>query len=328
MGPPGKKIEGRPFPKRVEFVEPPVAQDRPSKSNLVPFIEIPSMDPALKKSWDKARAAAKAAEEPIPVLDKKGPAYTYRAPVAEEAKVEELIEALKKQPIAISQGQLLAVMDTQIRKRIIEQLSAKRVPTAQATMKKSVTIIEEAEKDSLYDYIEFEELPAPAFRVLDEEEDGMPKGAVVMNDPVTQYLNNLAPEEAARKVIVARESYHLKALYPVINGVSTIESLLDGGSQIISMSKAVAVKTSIAWDPQQVINIESVNKQVELTLGLARNVPFNFNDISVYLQIHVMENPAYNVLLGRPFKVLMVSVTHNEMDGTQIITLTDPNSRQ
>ena len=60
------------------------------------------MDPALKKSWDKAREAAKNAEEPIPVLEKKGPAYTYRAPVEDEAKIDELIAALKEQQIAIT----------------------------------------------------------------------------------------------------------------------------------------------------------------------------------------------------------------------------------
>ena len=332
VGPPSKPKTREtgmvPLPKRVEFVEPPVAEERPARSNLIPFIDVPRMDPALKKSWDKAREAAKNAEEPIPVLEKKGPAYTYRAPVEDEAKIDELIAALKEQQIAITQGQLLAVMDPHIRKKLIEQLSAKRVPTGQASSKKAVSMVEEVENENPYDYLKFEELPEPQFRILDEDEEGMPKGSIVMNDPVTQYLNNLAPEEAARKVIVARESYHLKALHPIINGVATVESLLDGGSQIISMSREAAVRTSVAWDPQRVINMESANKQVEPTLGLAKNVPFNFGDITVYLQIHIMANPAYDVLLGRPFEVLTASVTRNETDGTQIITLTDPNTKQ
>jgi hypothetical protein len=39
-----------------------------------------------------------------------------------------------------------------------------------------------------------------------------------------------------------------------------------------------------------------------------------------------MSNPAYKVLLGRPFDIVTESVVKNESDGNQTLTLTDPNT--
>ena len=72
--------------------------------------------------------------------------------------------------------------------------------------------------------------------------------------------------------------------------------------------------------------MQSANKDVELTLGLARNVPFSLGSITVYLQVHIIRDPAYQVLLGRPFDTLTESSVQNYVDGQQTLTITDPNS--
>jgi hypothetical protein len=48
----------------------------------------------------------------------------------------------------------------------------------------------------------------------------------------------------------------------------------------------------------------------------------------LYLQAHIIRDPAYNVLLGRPFDVLMESVVKNFSDENQTITIRDPNTGQ
>ena len=108
----------------------------------------------------------------------------------------------------------------------------------------------------------------------------------------------------------------------------TEEALLDGGSQIVSMAKEVAVRLKVPWNPEIVIHMQSANRQLEKTLGLARNVPFLFGDITVYLQVHIINNLAYKVLLGRPFDAVCESEVKNSRDGDQLITITDPNTGQ
>jgi hypothetical protein len=61
-------------------------------------------------------------------------------------------------------------------------------------------------------------------------------------------------------------------------------------------------------------------------MGMCRNVHFNFGGVEVYLQVHVIENPAYDILLGRPFDVLVSAATQNYSNDTAIITIRDPNA--
>ena len=61
-------------------------------------------------------------------------------------------------------------------------------------------------------------------------------------------------------------------------------------------------------------------------MGLAKDVSFLFGTIMVYLQVHIIRDPAYQVLLGRPFDAITESNIQNLADGGQMITLRDPNS--
>ncbi len=70
------------------------------------------------------------------------------------------------------------------------------------------------------------------------------------------------------------------------------------------MAKQVAIALGITWDPDFKIHMQSANNQLDLSEGLARNVLFNFGGVIAYLQVHILKNPAYKVLLGRPFEVL------------------------
>ncbi|KAE9388759.1 hypothetical protein BT96DRAFT_793937, partial [Gymnopus androsaceus JB14] len=46
------------------------------------------------------------------------------------------------------------------------------------------------------------------------------------------------------------------------------------------------------------------------------------------LQVHIVDSPAYNVLLGQPFEVLTQAQTQSFLSGDQHITLTDPNTER
>jgi hypothetical protein len=94
------------------------------------------------------------------------------------------------------------------------------------------------------------------------------------------------------------------------------------------MAQEVAVEMGIGWDPDVFIYMQSANGQVEQSVGLARNVAFRFEGVTLYLQVHIIRNPAYKVLLGRPFEVLTKLAASNGADGSQLLTLTDPNTQK
>ena len=172
---------------------------------------------------------------------------------------------------------------------------------------------------------EYRDFPAPVVSVNIVVNDGLLIGALVVSDPVTQLLESLLLEERG-KVIVAKDTEALRALWPIINGHSKRESINDMGSQIVAMAKAVAIQLGVAWDLDFRIKMQSANGQVELSEGLARNIPFQLGEVTAYLQVHVINNPAYEVLLGRPFDVLTKTISETLPDGGMLITVTDPNT--
>ena len=114
----------------------------------------------------------------------------------------------------------------------------------------------------------------------------------------------------------------------IIDNQEIVEAVVDPGSQIIAMSDSVCHELGISYDPMIQLNMQSTNGTVDKSLGLARNIPCRFGNITLYLQIHVIRNPAYDILLGRPFNVLTQSVVKNFKNEDQIITIFDPNSGQ
>ena len=94
----------------------------------------------------------------------------------------------------------------------------------------------------------------------------------------------------------------------------------------MSMARDTAIKSKIAWNPDITVHMESAKKALEQTLGLAKNVPLIFGHIIVYLQVHIIREPAYKVLLGGPFDSVTESLVKNKKNGSQTLTLTDSNT--
>jgi hypothetical protein len=101
---------------------------------------------------------------------------------------------------------------------------------------------------------------------------------------------------------------------------------MDTGCQIVAMSEAVCHELAIAYDPSVKIYLQSANGSQNTSLGLARNVPFTLGGLTFYMQVHVIRAPAYDVLIGRPFDLLVASTVQNYHNGDQTITIHDPNS--
>src|SRR6266704_1498221 len=112
----------------------------------------------------------------------------------------------------------------------------------------------------------------------------------------------------------------------LIENKEEIECVVDPGSMIVAMSDSVSHKLGIAYNPGFKIEMQSVNGKVEETYGLARNIPFTIKDITLFFQVHVVQSPTYDILLGRPFDVLTESGIKNFKNEDQIITITDLNT--
>lgn len=253
--------------------------------------------------------------------------FQNRAPLQADERARELLRSTLQHPISLTAEDLLNVSEP-VRNELKKLLTKRRIEKKSVHFAGDVNEVEESWRNvsNTFSRGSVGILPEATCEILEEDRDGMKMGDVIIGDPVLQYLAALKPGEKPKPIAVARESQGLRAIYPLINRVGETECLLDSGSQIISMGKRVAEMLEVEWDPGITIEMESANRSVEKTLGLARNVPFSCGNITVYLQVHILFNPAYKVLMGRPFDTVTESLVKNEKDGSQCLTLTDPTT--
>lgn len=148
----------------------------------------------------------------------------------------------------------------------------------------------------------------------------------IIPDVYESYLSGLPPGEKPRPLLVAKESHALRCVRAVVDNKEEVDCILDGGSQIISMSQEVCHALGLAYDPNIQLQMQAANGTTDFSLGMCRNVPFAIGHIVVYLQVHVIRAAAYDILIGRPFDVLTKSVIRNFANEDQTITITCPNS--
>ncbi|KAE9389486.1 hypothetical protein BT96DRAFT_834828 [Gymnopus androsaceus JB14] len=123
------------------------------------------------------------------------------------------------------------------------------------------------------------------------------------------------------------ESSSIRGLNALI-GERAVHCVADSGCSIVAMSDATSNVLGLSFDPKRRIPLQSANGKTDWTLGVAKDVPFRFGDIISFLQVHIIESPAYDVLLGRPFEVLTQARVQNFLSGDQHYTLTDPNTNK
>jgi hypothetical protein len=76
------------------------------------------------------------------------------------------------------------------------------------------------------------------------------------------------------------------------------------------------------------LKMEAANSTITEMHGCLHNIRFTFDEINIYLQVQVMPNTPYNILLGHPFYTLTECITKDFANRDQHLTVTDPNTRQ
>ena len=267
-----------------------------------------------------------AAPKPLPAK-KNEPAYKTYPPIYDGKVANEVYDRAMATEVTLTQRELLS-LSPEVRSQVREATSARRAPPSKD---RSInTLADEQELSHALDDIADDdncEAPPPATFLSARAADfKLPPDAIIVPDPYETYLKALPPGAAPKRLLVAKESSALRSIYPLIDNQGDVESIVDPGSQIIAMSEYVCNDLSLIYDPSVILNMQSANGEVDQSLGLARNVPMTIGEITLYVQIHVIRSPAYDILLGRPFDILTESVVRNYANEDQTITIRDPNS--
>jgi hypothetical protein len=133
----------------------------------------------------------------------------------------------------------------------------------------------------------------------------------IIDDPFKMYLNAVQCGDNPKPFIAAKELHSIRSVMMNIQGSNPIESVVNPGSSIIAMYKEVCHMLGLIYNTLVIIDLQSANSGIDHSLGLACNVPCEIGRIMLYVQIHIIHNPAYDILLGCPFDVVTESNVKN-----------------
>jgi len=224
--------------------------------------------------------------------DKDGPSYQSQAPIHKDKITEDIFSRSIKTPIITLTAEELLSISPEVRTKWKEQVTPRRIHHQEGSKQTNVL------QDDIF----------------------------VINDPYETYINSLRPGDIPEPFVAAKESHSIRSVIMNVNGRNPVESVVDPGSSIIAMSEEVCHELGLAYDPSIRIPLQSANGGIDESLGLARNVPCEVGTITLYMQIHIIRDPAYDILLGRPFDVLTESTVKNYRNEAQTVMIFDPNS--
>ena len=270
-----------------------------------------------------------------PAPRKPEPAYRTLPPVYDEKIAIDVYRRAMVSQVTLTQRELLS-LSPEVRSQVREATLSKRA-TAKDSSKEIHTLSEDPILPFTIDDIDDgiasietvpEEPQATATFHFDTNRRSIapPPGSLIIPDRYEMYLRSLPEGQPPDTLVVAKESSALRSIYPLVDNQQRVEAIIDPGSQIIAMAEDVGMDLALIYDPEIVLNMQSANGEIDKSLGLARNVPISIGDITLYIQIHIIRSPAYDILLGRPFDILTKSVVRNFANEDQTITIFDPNS--
>ena len=131
---------------------------------------------------------------------------------------------------------------------------------------------------------------------------------------------------SAENLVVAKHSEELRVVDILIQGLKVVATV-DDGSQIISIRQDMCEKIGLPIRSDKIMIMESANKSKDKTMGLLQDLKINIGGYDFYLQVQVMKDAPYEMLLGRPFFTL-TQASHKHFDNRESrLTLFDPNTR-
>ena len=257
---------------------------------------------------------------------KNDPAYKTLPAVHDPSIATDVYKRSMETPITITQRELLS-LSPEVRSQVREVTTVRRIPNNPPVTSQNALQQEDEFNEGDLDNISSETLFSRPCCVHSRPP---PRGAIIISDPIERYYRSLPPgqEPDPDRLIIAKESSAVRSIFAVIDSTKRKECILDPGCQIVAMSEDTCHELSLVYDPAIRLNMQSANGNTDWSLGLARNVPFAIGSITLYMQVHIISSPAYDVLLGRPFDILTESIVRNFANEDQTITITDPNTGQ
>ncbi len=281
------------------------AKERKNRHQVFDGVELPTMrPPGQKPEPPKARSTDNrpndnrtndnrpAVYEPRPRTEDRQ--FKFVSPVDDPAVVKNVLDKSLEQSVLITQRQLLA-LSPDARKYLHNLTGVKKVAATG-----TAALLEEADEHPVEQYLDIE-----SSRVV--HHPACPHGRPYEDSSTADFLS-------------------LRTIDVLIDGTAKVDCILDSGSQFIAMHRSVWEQTNLSLQQDRGTIVESANNTRSRTLGLIEGAAFTLGGLTIYVNVQVVEDAPFLVLLGRPFFAFLACVTKDFPDGNQHIEIRDPKT--
>ena len=227
-----------------------------------------------------------------------GPQYKYQSPAEDAGLVKAVFDQAMNGTVEVSQKELLALAP-ELRRQVKDLTTTKRVPLVG--------------------------VGANLHELAGEEHEVANFSNVSQDHDLEQQSRYEVREDGT--VVVGEDSLPLRCMDVKVADWGPVECILDSGSQIVAMRKEIWEKIGEPIRSDKIMIMEAANKTKSETMGVLENLKISVGPVELRLQVQVMKDAPYDMLLGRPFYALAQCVTKDYTSGDQYITITDPNTK-
>ena len=126
--------------------------------------------------------------------------------------------------------------------------------------------------------------------------------------------------------LMAELALPLWTIEVTLDGTISVMGIIDSGCQVIIIHSNIWEKISIPMKYEQVMFMEMVNGQANMTMGTIPSICFSVREVSLYCLVQVVRNASFECLLGLPFMSLASTKCQEFPDGSAHLLFTDPNT--
>ncbi|KAF8430926.1 hypothetical protein L210DRAFT_3416995 [Boletus edulis BED1] len=128
------------------------------------------------------------------------------------------------------------------------------------------------------------------------------------------------------KFLLTRSALPLRAIKAKVGGTRrTLWGIMDSGSEIVAMPKCIWEEIGLPIRSDHTMKMSLANTSIDMMIGVLKNLILDVSAGEVMVQMQVLARANFDLLLGQLFHCLMSAATEDFPDGSQMITLRDPN---
>ncbi|KAL5514796.1 hypothetical protein ACEPAG_2112 [Sanghuangporus baumii] len=149
---------------------------------------------------------------------------------------------------------------------------------------------------------------------------------------MAMYASNPRPTSpapyGAEDISVTPPNIPLREIEVWLDDKIEVKALLDSGSTFVAMPKDVWKDLGSPTIMSQAITVETANRQISQSAGLIPQVRLTIGSFSIVLQVQVVEQAPFQLLLGQPFFVHTRAQVVDETDDNQTLYVTNPDTNE